>query len=195
VQFRNKLVDAHPRASFEDVQRRVRWRYQWLAINDFIPGICGADVVKITAAALRPERAGLEEQADAELNFCRWVNDPFMPIEFSAAAHRFGHSMVRPVSRLNTRLKGSDDPAQAVRKRRFARTESSGRSFAVWTLRARVIANAPKWVASPPVPGVAYATFLRADCGRKFNLTRREVFLSLSSRAETSSRPDVAVPC
>jgi hypothetical protein len=109
---RNKLVDAHPRASFEDVQRRVRWRYQWLAINDFIRGICGADE---TAAALRPEGAGLEEQADAELNFCRGVNDPFMPIEFSAAAHRFGHSMVRPVYRLNTR-QGADDPAQAVRK-------------------------------------------------------------------------------
>ena len=28
LQFRNKLVDAHPRASFEDVQRLVRWRYQ-----------------------------------------------------------------------------------------------------------------------------------------------------------------------
>ena len=39
-----------------------------------------------------------------------------MPIEFSAATYRFGHKMVRPVYRLNTRLKGGDDPAQAVRK-------------------------------------------------------------------------------
>jgi hypothetical protein len=39
-----------------------------------------------TAAALRPEGAGLAEQAYAELNFCRWVNDSFMPLEFRGCA-------------------------------------------------------------------------------------------------------------
>jgi len=82
----------------------------------FHPGYLRRRCGQETAAALRPEGAGLEEQAGAELDFCRWVNDLFMPIEFSAAAHRLGHSLVRPVSRLNTRLKGADDPAQAVRK-------------------------------------------------------------------------------
>ena len=42
----------------------------------------------------------------------QWRTDPFMPIEFSAAAYRFGHSMVRPIYRLNTRLNGGDDPTQ-----------------------------------------------------------------------------------
>ena len=51
LQFHNKLVDAHPTASFEDVQRLVRWHYQWLVINDFLPTICGNDVVEEHAAA------------------------------------------------------------------------------------------------------------------------------------------------
>ena len=46
LRFHNNLVDTHPTAPFEDVQRLVRWRYQGLAINDFLPAICGADVVK-----------------------------------------------------------------------------------------------------------------------------------------------------
>src|SRR5262249_45496513 len=38
------------------------------------------------------------------LQFFHWRHSPFIPIEFSAAAYRFGHSMVRPLYRLNTTL-------------------------------------------------------------------------------------------
>jgi hypothetical protein len=38
------------------------------------------------------------------LSFFHWQNIPFMPIEFSAAIYRFGHSMIRPIYRLNTTL-------------------------------------------------------------------------------------------
>ena len=37
----------------------------------------------------------------AKLKFFHWRNDPFMPVEFSVAAYRLGHSMIRPGYRLN----------------------------------------------------------------------------------------------
>jgi len=112
LQFHNKMVDKRPGASFEEVQRQVRWHYQWLVINDFLPTICGQDVV----SELLPHRGRKEPvwKHKPTLQFFKWKNDPFMPIEFSAAAYRFGHSMVRPIYRLNTRLKGGDDPAKAT---------------------------------------------------------------------------------
>jgi hypothetical protein len=39
-----------------------------------------------------------------DLRFFKWKKEVFMPIEFSAAAYRYGHSMVRPSYRLNTTL-------------------------------------------------------------------------------------------
>jgi len=111
LQFHNKIVDKRPLASFEEVQRQVRWHYQWLVVNDFLPTICGGEVVD----ELLPHRGRKEPvwKNKPTLQFFKWKNDPFMPIEFSAAAYRFGHSMVRPIYRLNTRLQGGDDPDKA----------------------------------------------------------------------------------
>jgi hypothetical protein len=60
-----------------EVQRRVRWHYQWIVRHDFLPAFAGP-----TAAAL-PQRAFAP------------TDRPFMPVEFSAAAFRCGHSLVR----------------------------------------------------------------------------------------------------
>jgi hypothetical protein len=51
------------------------------------------------------------------LQLYKWRNEPFIPVEFSVAAYRFGHSMVRPIYRLNTTLADrnmifSADPSQ-----------------------------------------------------------------------------------
>src|SRR5262249_55310867 len=45
LQFHNRLVDRAPDATFQEIQRQVRWHYQWLVINDFLRTICGNDVV------------------------------------------------------------------------------------------------------------------------------------------------------
>src|SRR5262249_39057716 len=74
--------------------------------------ICGEAVV----ADILPDFGGRKPIWKLKPNFAiyEWRNDPFMPIEFAAAAYRFGHSMVRPIYRLNTELGGGDDPNKAT---------------------------------------------------------------------------------
>jgi hypothetical protein len=79
---------------FEVAQRLVRWHYQWVVLNDFLPRVAGPDPVK-----RRVKRDKGEIKVET-----RWFkprNELFMPVEFSAAAYRFGHSMVRPAYDLN----------------------------------------------------------------------------------------------
>jgi Animal haem peroxidase len=97
LRFHNKVVDElagsfdDAAALFEEAQRRVRWHYQWIVISDFLPLIVGTE----TAGAVytRP---------NITLRFYR-PRRPYMPVEFSGAAYRFGHSMVREDYKLNDR--------------------------------------------------------------------------------------------
>src|SRR5262249_54037851 len=112
LQFHNKLVDANPAASFTDIQRLVRWHYQWIVVNDFLTTICGKGVWKDILPHLGKNQPIWK--TPPQFIFYKWREAPFMPVEFSAAAYRFGHSMVRPIYRLNTRLQGGDDPLKAT---------------------------------------------------------------------------------
>jgi hypothetical protein len=97
--FHNRLARDRPRLSFAQVQREVRFHYQWLLIHDFLPTLINKPVLE----AVFPHLASGASLADArpKLEFYHARNDAFMPLEFSAAAYRFGHSMVRPGYRLN----------------------------------------------------------------------------------------------
>ena len=77
---------------FEETQRIVRWHYQWAVVHDFLRRIVGGDTL---AAVLRPN-------GTTDLQFYRWQPAPFMPVEFSVGAYRFGHSMIRARYDLNT---------------------------------------------------------------------------------------------
>jgi hypothetical protein len=112
LQFHNKLVDKNPNDSFEKIQQKVRWHYQWVVVNDFLKTICGEEVVEDILPDFGKKKPIWKLKPN--LSIFKWRNDPFMPIEFSAAAYRFGHSMVRPIYRLNTELNGGDDPNKAT---------------------------------------------------------------------------------
>jgi hypothetical protein len=94
--FHNKLAADMADASFEEVQREVRFHYQWVVLNDFLPTLVSDKVLK----HVLPPAQGTAP-AKPHLEFYKPRDEPFMPLEFSAAAYRFGHSMVRPGYRLS----------------------------------------------------------------------------------------------
>ncbi|MDQ4090296.1 MAG: heme peroxidase family protein [Actinomycetota bacterium] len=95
VRFHNAAVDlvrsrfVPPDEIFDEARRITCWHYQWVVLHDLLPRIAGAEVV---SEALRRPR------------FYTWRRQPFLPVEFSGAAYRFGHSQVRAGYRLNDGL-------------------------------------------------------------------------------------------
>lgn len=77
---------------FGEAQRLVRWHYQWIIVHEFLPVTIGPNRVK-------------QFLADRPTN-----RNPRIPIEFSVAAYRFGHSQVRPSYRLNFGPDGGTSP-------------------------------------------------------------------------------------
>jgi hypothetical protein len=89
LRLHNKLRDQG--RSFEQAQQQVRWHYQWLIVNDYLPRIVGRDVVD---RLVRRRRNGRIEFL-GRFYKPRDPRRPYMPVEYSGAAYRFGHSMIR----------------------------------------------------------------------------------------------------
>jgi hypothetical protein len=116
LDFHNEIVDEirsgaldHALTAHDDVfgeaQRLARWHYQWAIAFDFLPRIAGADVVSAMIKADRRAKHGGGQETirrfDPDRRYYRVRDHPFMPVEFSVAAYRFGHSMIRPEYDLN----------------------------------------------------------------------------------------------
>jgi hypothetical protein len=93
LRFHNRVADENPKLDFPSLQKIVRWHYQWAIVNDFLPRIISKGVLDQLKTNGRYDKKKLKHY--------HWRNDPFMPVEFSVAAYRLGHSMVRPGYRLN----------------------------------------------------------------------------------------------
>jgi hypothetical protein len=103
IQFHNKVVDyvlsKSPRLTggdlLEEARRVVRWHYQWIVVHDFLERLVGEELAR---RVLQPGADG--EPPTVCLQFFHSRGDPFMPVEFSGAVFRCGHSMVRDDYRL-----------------------------------------------------------------------------------------------
>lgn len=108
----DRLVDEGVGASalFEAARRELTWTYQRIVLDDYLPRISGTSVVDDVF-----QRQGTNYQAGAgtpsavplprvERLFYRWRHSPFMPVEFSGAIFRIGHSQIRPEYKLNEPL-------------------------------------------------------------------------------------------
>src|SRR5438552_13329705 len=97
LRFHNRTVKDHPEIDanmdFATIQKIVRFHYQYVVLNDFLPRIVHSSVLN----DLKTE--GHYDQS--KLKFFHWKNEPFLPVEFSVAGYRLGHSMIRPDYRLN----------------------------------------------------------------------------------------------
>ncbi len=120
LRFHNKVVDqlvssgwaAGDEETFEEAQRVVRWHYQWIVVHDFLERIIDPAVI---ASIFVPQDVVVDgsqppsTRRSIKLVLYGWQRSPFMPIEFSVAAYRFGHSMIRPDYFLNADL-GTEFP-------------------------------------------------------------------------------------
>lgn len=128
-QFHNRMADARPQADFASLQRLVSQHYQWMILTDFLPRLCGAATIR----AILPGFGENGRVADgrALLTVTGDLRPGHMPLEFASAAYRFGHSLVRPAYRLNTRMRGTPEerrlnPALAGRRLIFAAAQKAG---------------------------------------------------------------------
>jgi hypothetical protein len=125
IRFHNHVADEafvkHPGWSADDVfkvcQQTVRWHYQWIVINDFLPRLVGSEVVEdILPPTPYKTTVGPDPQIPKpNLRFYDWKNDPFMPLEFAVAAYRYGHSQIRPSYLIND-VVGTRPPIPGVHR-------------------------------------------------------------------------------
>jgi hypothetical protein len=102
LRFHNRVADVlnvtNP-DDFPKVQQAVRWHYQWVVLNDFLPTLIEPQTLHEVLPHLASGKSVVEDPP--QLRVYKPHKDPFIPVEFSVAAYRFGHSMVRPLYRLN----------------------------------------------------------------------------------------------
>ncbi len=94
LQFHNHVVDLVRSRGFRgddvlpEAQRLTRWHYQWIIVHEYLPLTVGEEMMKDLA------RNGPK--------VCSFATRPFIPVEFSDGAFRFGHSQVRATYDLNS---------------------------------------------------------------------------------------------
>lgn len=97
--FHHRMVDRMPGKRFDEIQREVRWHYQWVVLHDFLPRFVDRAVLDgISEAIVDTSKTFASYPPLLRFYDC---SEPVIPVEFSVAAYRMGHSMVRPGYRLN----------------------------------------------------------------------------------------------
>jgi hypothetical protein len=89
LKFHNKVVTTLNK-SFEETQRLVQQHYQWVVLQEYLPAIVGKPLDQI-----------LKETREHG-----YLDRPLIPLEFSLAAFRFGHSQIRGRYDINADVQG-----------------------------------------------------------------------------------------
>jgi hypothetical protein len=87
--------------AFEKARHSLRRLYQWIVWKDYVARICRESVHR---HALHHDTDASDERIVWKMGYkdiYDWKNTPFMPLEFSVAAYRFGHTLVRTGYQMN----------------------------------------------------------------------------------------------
>ncbi|HEY6778191.1 MAG TPA: heme peroxidase family protein [Thermoleophilaceae bacterium] len=145
---------------FEESRRLVTWHYQWVVVHDFLRRIAGDAVVDDVLTNGR--------------DFFTWQDEPFLPVEFSGAAYRFGHSMIRPGYDLNATVTGV--PIFSGRQKPGNRDQLGGfrRLPSLWTI---------DWSHFLKIDGT------RPQPSRKINIRLARPLMKLPASVNTARNP------
>lgn len=89
--------NARSKDVFRAARRVVRWHYHWVVLNDYLKRVClESDYLQTRERLWKTTRRF----------FSAGGNEPFIPVEFSDAVFRFGHSQVAS----HYRLRRAEDP-------------------------------------------------------------------------------------
>lgn len=107
LNFHNKVIDQlgidrpdlknKPHEKFLLAQRIVRWHYQYAVVHDYLPKIIGEKLWEKIKGSSKPHLSFYQPKG----------GKAYIPVEFSVAAFRFGHSQVRPSYALNDVVGGN----------------------------------------------------------------------------------------
>lgn len=84
---------------FTEAQRQVRWHYQWIIVNEFLPITIGQE--RVNDILRNGTRFYNVTDRTQDGLFRNSIREPLIPVEFAVAAYRFGHSQVRLSYRVN----------------------------------------------------------------------------------------------
>lgn len=157
IKFHNKVageLDAETAAngggsaSFAEVREQVIRHFQWIVLRDYLPRIIDETVLRQVVSDMRANGG------QAQLFKPEPGGGLYMPVEFAAAAFRFGHSMVRSFYEWNFFHNSKTHLSRARLSELFRQTGFSGSLGGVDQLRSEWIIDWKRFYAFPPLdPG------------------------------------------